>query len=159
MTAKSKLSRGSTLTGNAGEHYVMAELLKRGVVAALAPRNAPDFDILATNGRKTARIRVKTKSERARGWRWNAKKDGSVFGRVRPSGDYIVFVHLAGDVGQVAYYIAKTASVAKWLKAGHSRWLATPDRDGQPHRDNSIRCLPLPEFRDRLSTDWDLLWR
>jgi hypothetical protein len=137
----------------------MAELLKRGVVAALAPRNAPDFDILATTGRKTVRIRVKTKSERARGWRWNAKKDGSIFKSVKLSGDYIVFVHLADEIGDMAYYIAKTANVDKWLRAGHRRWLATSSRDGQPHRDNSIRCLPLSEFRDRLSTDWNLLWR
>ncbi len=45
-----------TLIGNAGEFYVMAELLKRGVVAALAPRNAPGFDVLATKGSLTARI-------------------------------------------------------------------------------------------------------
>jgi hypothetical protein len=37
-----------SLIGNAGEYYVVAELLKRGVIAALAPRNAPAFDILAT---------------------------------------------------------------------------------------------------------------
>jgi hypothetical protein len=30
-----------TLIGNAGEHYVMAELLKRGVITVLAPRYEP----------------------------------------------------------------------------------------------------------------------
>ncbi|MEW6717261.1 MAG: hypothetical protein AB1345_07150 [Chloroflexota bacterium] len=35
MSGKIKAGLGA-LIGNAGEHYVMAELLKRGIVAALA---------------------------------------------------------------------------------------------------------------------------
>ena len=62
-----------TLIGNAGEYYVMAELLKRGVVAGLMPRNAPSFDILATRGNRTVRIRVKTKSAQYDNWRWIVK--------------------------------------------------------------------------------------
>lgn len=159
MPGRVKQKRGSTLTGNAGEYYVMAELLKRGIVAALAPRNAPDFDILATNGIKTVRIRVKTKSERAGGWRWNAKKDGTVFRNVRQKRDFVVFVHLTAGVGCVKYYIAKTVDVAKWLRHDHRRWLATPGRDGRPHQDNSIRCLHLSKFHDRPPTEWNILWK
>ena len=51
MAGRIKSGEG-TLIGNAGEFYVAAELLKRGVIAALAPRNAPTFDILATKGKK-----------------------------------------------------------------------------------------------------------
>ena len=46
MKGQVKAGKG-TLVGNAGEYYVMAELLKRGIIAALAPRNSPSFDILA----------------------------------------------------------------------------------------------------------------
>ncbi len=38
------------LIAASGEHFVAAELLKRGVLAALTPRNAPAFDILASQG-------------------------------------------------------------------------------------------------------------
>ena len=61
MAGRIKSGEG-TLIGNAGEYYVVAELLKRGVIAALAPRNDPAFDIIATKGSRTVRIRVKTKS-------------------------------------------------------------------------------------------------
>jgi hypothetical protein len=38
---KGKIKAGEgTLIGNAGEYYVVAELLKRSVIAALALRNA-----------------------------------------------------------------------------------------------------------------------
>ncbi len=55
MPGRIKAGEG-TLIGNAGEYYVVAELLKRGVLAALAPRNAPAFDILAVKG--SVRYRV-----------------------------------------------------------------------------------------------------
>jgi len=62
MSGKIKAGEGG-LIGNAGEFYVMAELLKRGVIAGLTPRNARAFDILATKDNKTVKIRVKTKSQ------------------------------------------------------------------------------------------------
>jgi len=61
MAGRIKEGRGNFI-GNAGEHYVMAELLKRDITSALAPRNAPAFDILAAKDEKTVRIRVKTKT-------------------------------------------------------------------------------------------------
>jgi len=82
MPGQVKSGRG-TLVGNAGEYFVVAELLKRGKVASLAPRNTPAFDILATDGSRTVRIRVKTKSEEYTDWQWMAKKDGSIFGWLR----------------------------------------------------------------------------
>lgn len=55
-----------TLVGNAGEHFVMAELLRRECVGALAPRNAaPAFDILATRGGRTVRIRDRLPTDEA----------------------------------------------------------------------------------------------
>jgi len=75
MKGRIKAGEGA-LIGNSGEYYVMAELLKRGVMAALAPRNAPSFDILAARQNQTVKIRVKTKSHDYRVWQWSAKKDG-----------------------------------------------------------------------------------
>ncbi len=45
------------LVGNAGEYFIVGELLRRGITAGLVPRNAPHLDILATNQTKTVRIR------------------------------------------------------------------------------------------------------
>lgn len=71
---KIKLGQG-TVIGNAGEYLVVGELLKRGIIAAPAPRNSPGFDVLATNGIKSLNIRVKTKTEAADSWVWVCKKD------------------------------------------------------------------------------------
>ena len=39
----------TTLTGAAGEHFVMSELLRRGFIAALAPAGVPNCDIVVTD--------------------------------------------------------------------------------------------------------------
>ena len=39
----------STLLGAAGEHHVMAELLRPGYIAALAPQGVPNADIVVTD--------------------------------------------------------------------------------------------------------------
>ncbi len=91
-----EIKRGfGTLIGNAGEYYVVAELLKRNVIAALAPRNAPGFDILATRKSKTTKIRVKTKSEGYDMWQYSAKKDGKTIFRELSNKEYQFFLCVA----------------------------------------------------------------
>ena len=77
---KARIKSGEgVLIGNAGEYYVMGELLKRGVIAALAPRNTPSFDILARDREnRIVSIRVKTKSAELTIWQYSTKKDGEI---------------------------------------------------------------------------------
>ena len=141
MSGEIKAGRGS-LIGNAGEYYCVAELLKRGVVAALAPRNTPAIDILATKDGRTAMIRVKTKSERYDAWQWVAKKDGAIFRELRPSGDFAVLVNLALEQRNLAFYVLPTKTVNGWLVADFDHWVATPGKGGRPHNpENTKRNL------------------
>jgi hypothetical protein len=93
---------GTALIGNAGEHFVLAELLRRGLVAALAPRNMPDYDILAVNEAKSLKIRVKTKTSAANSWRWSTKADATLFGETTDN-DVVVLVDL-GNLDSPKYY-------------------------------------------------------
>ncbi len=116
-----------TLIGNAGEYYVVAELLKRGVVAALAPRNAPGFDILATLDGQTVKIRVKTKSQAYGIWQWSAKKDGTIFRYLSKTSDFTVLVNLTRKTKDLEFFIRLWCGVPPcWHAAGppacsHSR--------------------------------------
>ena len=48
-------------TGNAGEYFVMGELLRRGWDAQLADRNTQGYDLLAgLHGKPMQRVQVKT---------------------------------------------------------------------------------------------------
>jgi Holliday junction resolvase-like predicted endonuclease len=53
----------SVILGAAGEYYVMAELLRRGLIAAKAPEGVPNFDVVITDidGQRLAAIQVKTR--------------------------------------------------------------------------------------------------
>ena len=162
MRGRVKAGEGS-LVGNAGEFYVVAELLKRGVVAALAPRNAPSFDILATKGNQTVRIRVKTKSQEYTDWQWMAKKDGSIFRDLSKDGDFTILVDLAMEAKDLKFYILQTTQVDSWLEEDHKKWLKTPGKKGRPHDPtNKKRNLNQDRYGKELSpylNAWERLWR
>jgi len=146
------------LTGNAGEYYVVAELLRRGVVAALTPRNSRSFDVLATKGVRTVRIRVKTKTADA--WIWNAKEDGTIFPDLDQDADFAILVDL--EPAAPAYHVIPTRVLDSWLRADHEGWLARPGKSGRPHQPNRVRRLIPSRFENELNPyakAWDSLWR
>jgi hypothetical protein len=151
-----------TLIGNAGEYYVTAELLKRGVIAALAPRNAPAFDILATKLDKTVRIRVKTKSAEYDAWQWMAKKDGIIFRHLHPEDDFTVLVNLTSETRDMEYFVIPTQALNQWLADDFETWVNTPGKNGRPHAtDSAKRNLRYRKFAERLApykSKWELLW-
>jgi hypothetical protein len=162
MAGKIKAGQG-TLIGNAGEYFVTAELLKRGVIAALAPRNAPAFDILATNPEKTVRIRVKTKTEEYDVWQWSVKKDGDIFRYLQQEGDFTVLVNLTRETKGMEYFVLPTFQLNDWLVAEFRSWLAAPGKKGKAHSaDNPKRNLVYSQFAERLEpyqNNWDVLWQ
>jgi hypothetical protein len=161
-----KIKEGlGALIGNAGEHYVMAELLKRGIIAALAPRNAPGFDILATKPEKPdemVRIRIKTKSEKYDIWQYSVKKDESIFRFLQHGGDFTVLVHLADDVKDVRYFIVPTKLIQDWLIKDFKEWLRTPGRGGRPRsKESKKRILQYSKHEEDLmpfENNWDSFW-
>src|SRR5436309_1016205 len=50
------------MIGVAGEYYVCAELCRRNILALVAPKNNPLFDVIASDpsGRRSVAIQVKT---------------------------------------------------------------------------------------------------
>ena len=134
----------SSLLGAAGEHYIMSELLRRGFISALAPRGVPNADIVVTNleGTRLCSIQVKTRRNGSNGgWIMNAKH-----GRIRGERLFYCFV----DFQKVAeekplVFVVPANVVADVLSASHRKWLATPGRSGQTHKDGPIRQF-LPSY-------------
>ena len=161
MPGRIKSGEG-TLIGNAGEFYVAAELLKRGVVAALAPRNAPAFDILATKGTKTVRVRVKTKSAEYTDWQWAIKKDGTIFRDLGQKGDFTVLVNLTRETKDLIYFVVPTRLINEWLEDDFDSWVRTPGKNGRAHDPtNKKRHLNYPKSADKLASylyHWECMW-
>ena len=161
MKGRIKAGEGA-LIGNAGEYYVMAELLKRGIIAALAPRNAPSFDILATRKNQTVKIRVKTKSQEYPIWQYSAKKDGSIFRDLSKHRDFTVLVDLAMATKNLKFYIVSTYRINKWLNKDFEEWVNTPGKNSRPHNpENKKRNLSQEKYAQELGKcldKWEILW-
>ena len=145
-----KAGEGS-LIGNTGEYYVVAELLKRRIIAAQTPRNVIAFDILATNGNQTVKIRVKTKSAQYDHFQWNVKGDGSIFRMLGKKDDYMVLVNLKSGNERPDFFVVPTAIIDKWLRDDFDKWVSTPGAKGQQRsRENKGRHLKYHKYVDAL---------
>jgi hypothetical protein len=149
----------TSLTGVAGEHYVLFELLRQGYIAALAPAGVPNADIVVTNrdGSRLCAIQVKTRRGigRDKGWHMREKHENELGER-----HFYCFVDLEVGSGSAPdVYVIPNAVVAKVLKATHEHWFKNPGKKGQPHRPTRLRRL-MPDFvvRDGPSSSYKAGW-
>lgn len=155
-----KEGRGAFLP-NAAEHYVVAELLRRDILADRTPRNFPDFDVLATAGHRAANIRVKVRSEEAKDWTWQARADRTVFRDLAEEGDFTVLVHLEGRDVPARYWVVPTAELDRKLREGFAAWVNTPGQKGPHDPSSKMRRFPTNDEERRwlepFAGRWDLI--
>ena len=136
----------SVILGAAGEHYVMAELLRRDIVAAKAPEGVPNFDIVITDleGKRLAALQVKTRRDFKggdRGWHMKRKHETLSVDQM-----FYIFVDLGRDLkSQVTFYILPARIVAHACSTSHKIWLDIPNARGAQHKDSDMRRL-LPHY-------------
>jgi hypothetical protein len=63
----------ATLTGEAGEHFVLAEMLRRGWIAGQTPRGFRSYDLLAHRRIPPVSLLVRVKTSRNGRFQWNAR--------------------------------------------------------------------------------------
>jgi hypothetical protein len=159
----------SSLLGAAGEHYVMSQLLRRGLIAALAPVGVPTADIVVTDdiGDRACAVQVKTRRQIGRdgGWHMKAKHE-----TIRGRSLFYVFLSFPNEVDQLPdAFVVPSDVVADVLTVSHQTWLAQPGRNGRAHKDGEMRRF-LPNYShlglneaygvgwlDRYRNAWDLL--
>ena len=148
---KAKLSNG--LTGIAGEYFVAAELSLRGFMASVTLRNNDSIDIHASklsNKDKMFAIQVKTSQINNRKWILNKKSELS-----SSDSHYYIFVSLKGELERPDYFIIPSKTLAKIVKESHSKWLKTPGKKGQIHKDTDMR--KFEDIKGEYLERWDLL--
>ena len=145
-----KLSKG--ITGIAGEYFVAGELSRRGYMASITLRNNDSIDIHASNlvDNKIFAIQVKTSQYSVREWPVGIKAEN-----IHSANLFYIFVAFKKIDERPEYFIVPSKVVAEQVKEDHEKWLATPGKNGQPHKDSSLR-----KFNDKhgkYSERWDLL--
>ena len=137
--------------GNAGEYFVAGELERHGFTAAIPMSNVKDFDILAINRdtHKQFAIQVKTTSYKTKTWTLSAKNENI------KSDNIIYFLVSLNELKQPEYHIVPSKIIAKTIKTGHAKWLATPGKNGQQHNDNPMR--EFSDLEDKYLNNWRCL--
>lgn len=153
--SKSKEPRTSlqrSLVGPAGEHYVLYQVHRQGMMAALAPRNAPSVDVLVLHEDETisACIQVKTRTSGAdKGWHMHEKHE-------RIHGPHLFYAFVDMEPTEPAVFIIPSAVVADVVRRTHALWLSTPGKKGQQHNQSKMRRI-APKYQcplNDLPEDW-----
>lgn len=167
-------TRSTDRIGRAGEHYVAAELNRRGAYASPFSGNVPEIDILATDdsGERVAHIQVKTK--RAGNWHmglrhgwsnitlYGCPKDDSCSKECTPNlcdpikgkeNHYWVFVALQTDGGP-NYHVVPDEKVRSLLRENHTDYL---DRNCGQRRGKNHDSMHFI-FRDSDLSPWKNKW-
>jgi hypothetical protein len=142
------MSSQSTLTGAAGEQFVLFQLLRRGWIAALAPKGVPNADIIVTDidGHRQCAIQVKTRRAIGsdNGWHMRKKHEDVVSDTL-----FYAFVDIGkSETDHPVTFIIPSKIVARTLKESHQMWLDAPGKDGAKHNDTDMRRL-LPDYARR----------
>jgi len=92
----------------AGEHFVAAELHRRGAYAVTFAGNMPEIDILASDSAQSRTVAIQVKTRASGTWQTDTRKAD------RPTGPnrFWVFVDLADPEAPPEYYVVPE----KWIK-------------------------------------------
>jgi hypothetical protein len=139
FSSPKKKRKSGIPTGNAGEYFVMGELLRRGFDAQLADRNTRGYDILTGLEEDVALKKIQVKTVRAQPWYVKlASFEGNRLD------EFTIYV-LLGDTrarSAVRFFITQNRDVAHQLQR-QANW-----------RDNGFMSLTaVSQFEDR----WDKL--
>ncbi|MEM5425842.1 hypothetical protein [Paraburkholderia ferrariae] len=136
-------SRDKTSRGNASQFYVAAELCRRGHSAVVTLGNTPNTDVLCSNreGTRFVHIQVKTFVPGTATCSVGVKAE-------RTFGPNFFWV-LAGipapsSSDSFRFFVIPSAVMSEHVARYHRGWLDAPGKNGQPHRDNTVRAVTIP---------------
>jgi hypothetical protein len=138
----------STVLGAAGEHYVMCQLLRRGLIAALAPAGVPNADVVVTDqiGSRLCAVQVKSRVEKGSDGGWHMKKKHEELASPSLFYAFVDFGRQLTDQSQC--FIVPSSIVANVIRHSHQTWLQGKGRGDRLRQDSEFRRF-LPDF-DRM---------
>ena len=139
----------------AGEHFVAAELHRRGAYAVTFAGNMPEIDILASDLNQTRTVAVQVKTKRTGTWQTTIREWTARVPEVAES-RFWVFVDIHKDDRPPEYFIVPERWIQEDIQQHHEAYL---ERHGGQRaktpasRHHAIRKNRVEEWRDR----WELL--
>ena len=151
------MTSSTSLTGAAGEHFVMSEWLRRDLIAALAPAGVPNCDIVVTDdiGDRLCAVQVKTRRGKGAdgGWHMSRKHEALTGTKL-----IYCFVDFAmGTPSPPFTYVVPAPVVSATLAKAHTAWLGQPGAKGQQRNDSDFRRF-LPDYAHLGMAEHTLGW-
>ena len=134
-----------------GELVVELELLKRGWIVGnfnSTTMNSAGWDLFATRGTRSVKIRVKAKRPGVDCFRWSAKADGSVLVGLAETGDDFVAAVSFEASGGYEVFIIPSDVVEHTLRFENGRWLAGSKPGGGARKPTPMRHVYLNDRSD-----------
>jgi hypothetical protein len=151
---------GTQLTRQIGEHLVVAELGRRGYVAAPYAGNVPMYDILAANKSGQA-IPIQVKAINGGSWQFDAKhylnivqdKDRQRIEGVKrlPNPELLCIFVLLNGRGNDEFYLFPLKHLQRYTKKVYK------PRDKSSKNPTSTHCAIQPEQLTKYRENWKLL--
>jgi hypothetical protein len=139
----------NTQIGLAGEFYVLAQLVQRGLVASLTLANTKGVDILVANATLHQRFKIEVKTtnspprreslfaqEPCYAWPMRAQHEC-----VMDANLFYCFVALRGCKHLPKFFIVPSLYVATYVREQHAYWLRTRQK---PVADTAMRRFRIP---------------
>lgn len=127
--------------GRMGELVVELELLARGWLVGnfnATTANSAGWDLFATKGGRSVKIRVKAKRPGTSCFIWSRKRNGRVFDLLEgDDADYVAAVSFEAGAPP-AVYVLPSPMVEDELLASTAAWLAGEKRGGGQRKDTSV---------------------
>lgn len=138
-------------TGRAGEHYVAAELNRRGSYAVTFAGNMPRIDVMASNTERTRTVTIQVKTCRFGDWQTSID-EGKKCDSVQDETRFWVFVRLGPDNNPPDYFVVPDWWIRNDIFEKHQRYLAKHGgtRAINPKaKHHSIKSARIEEWKDR----------
>jgi hypothetical protein len=133
----------------------MCQLLRKGLIAALAPTGVPNADIIVTDqiGDKLCAVQVKSRIKPGsdKGWHMSAKHE-----EIKSPNIYYCFVGF--ETEPPGCWIVPSAIVADVLKRSHAHWLVSPGKKGQTHNDGNMRRFCQSYDHEKFLPEFSMGW-
>lgn len=137
--------------GRMGELVVELELLKRGWIVGnfnSTTMNSAGWDLFATRGTRSVKIRVKAKRPGIDCFRWSAKADGSVLvGLADTVDDFVAAVSFDARGGYDVFVIPSKV-VEQTLHDENARWVSGTKAGGGARKPTPMRHIYINSRED-----------
>lgn len=142
--------------GQAGEHYVAAELHRRGAYAVTFSGNMPDIDIFASDVARDRTVSIQVKTKTAGTWQTSTKR-----GRERKENvdetDFWVFVDIGKNPDRRPdYFVVPRWWIENSIFTRHKAYLDRADGQRVRSPDSTHHAIPASVVRE-WQERWDVL--